>query len=269
VKILTVVSAKGGVGKTTVAANLSAALSRIQPVVSIDLDPQNALRLHLGVGADEIDGVGRCTLEGRSWDTSLFKSPSGAHVLPYGALTEPDRDAFEVYLSEHPTWLTDGLNSLRLAENDFVVVDTPPGPSLYLQQALRAAHYALVVIHADAASYATLPAMEGLLLKYCTGREGYIGSAYLMNNVHSDKVLTRDVVDIIRARFGDRVVPFVVHQDEAVREALAYDRVVIEYDPHCEATHDIANIANWLSKQMRPSNKKSESSSLRNLLRPK
>lgn len=251
--ILSIVSAKGGVGKTTLAANLALSLARGRTVVALDLDPQNALRLHLGVATHDVDGVARASLEGRPWSGAVFKSSSPELVvLPYGELNEGDRDAFEVHLSSHPDWLARGLSNLRLADQDVVVIDTPPGPSLYQQQVLRAAHFVLVVVHADAASYATLPAMEGLIERYCAGREGFIGSAYLLNSVNAGSALSRDVVKVVRAGLGDRVLPTVVHQDEAVREALAFDQLVLQYSPHSEASSDIAQVVRWLEQKMQP-----------------
>lgn len=249
-KILAIVSAKGGVGKTTLTANLGATLARNSRVVCIDLDPQNALRLHLAVAMDELDGVSRCTLEGRAWSTALFQSPGSPAVLPYGGLNESDRDAFEVHLSEHPDWLANGLEALKLGENDYLVIDTPPGPSLYLQQALRVAGFVLVVLHADAASFATVPAIEGLINRYCADRGDFQGSAYVLNNVNTNQTLSRDIVEILRGKLGDRMVPTVIHQDEAVRESLASDQLLADYDPHCEATFDISACANWISDAM-------------------
>lgn len=248
--VLAIVSAKGGVGKTTLTANLAAALNNDGRVVCVDLDPQNALRLHLGVQMDEMDGLTRCTLEGRTWNTSLFQSPGSPEVLPYGTINETDRDTLEVFLAENPNWLSSGLATLGVGNKDFVLIDTPPGPSLYLQQALRIANFVLVVVHADAASYATVPAMEGLIKSYCRERTDFLGSAYIINCVSSDKVLSRDVVEVLRSRLGDRVVPFVIHQDEAVREALASDQLLANYDPHCEATYDVASCAQWVSDHM-------------------
>lgn len=248
--VLAIVSAKGGVGKTTLSANLGAALAANRRVVCVDLDPQNALRLHLGVAMDELDGVARCTLEGRRWDSAIFQSPGSPEVLPFGTINETDRDAFEVHLAEHPDWLAQGLQSLRLKASDYLVIDTPPGASLYLQQALRVATFALVVLHADAASYATVPAMEGLIQRYCRERDDFLGSAYVLNCVNSDKVLSRDIVELLRSNLSERMVPMVIHQDEAVRESLACDRLVAEYDPHCEATFDIASCAQWVSDKM-------------------
>ncbi len=229
------------------------ALGHTRKVVAVDLDPQNALRLHLGVDVAQIDGTGRATLQGRPWHSTLLPGRSGGPaVLPYGNLNETDRDAFEVYLSSHPEWLSTGLRGLPSGAADLVVVDTPPGPSLYQQQALRAANFVLVVIHADPASYATLPAMETILDRYCTGRENFAGAAYLLNNVNSGSALSRDVVRSVRAGLGDRVVPFVIHQDEAVREALAFDQSVLQYAPHGEAARDILQVTQWLAQRLAP-----------------
>jgi cellulose synthase operon protein YhjQ len=250
VNVLAIVSAKGGVGKTTLTANLAAALAKDRRILCMDLDPQNALRLHLGVAMDEFDGVARCTLEGRRWDSTIFQSPNTPEVLPFGTINEADRDAFEVYLAEHPEWLERGIATLGLKPNDWIVLDTPPGPSLYLQQALRVAKFALVLLHPDAASFSTIPSMEALIQRYCRDRRDFNGSAYLLNNVNSNSSLSRDVTAVLRSSLGARLTPMVIHQDEAVREALASDQLLAEYDPHCEAAHDVAACAKWVASKM-------------------
>jgi cellulose synthase operon protein YhjQ len=250
VNVLAIVSAKGGVGKTTLTANLAFALNINRRVVCLDLDPQNALRLHLGVAVNEIDGVARCSLEGRRWDTAIFQSQGNPEVLPFAMLNESDYEAFTTQLAEQPNWLMHGIQSLNLKDNDYLVIDTPPGRSLYLQQALRAANLALIVIQPDAATYATIPAMESLLLHYAKSNEYSTESAYLLNNVDSSKALTRDIVDLLRSNFDDRLVPTIVHQDETVRESLASDQLLVDYDPHCEAALDIANCAQWVSDKI-------------------
>ena len=72
-KVIAVVSAKGGVGKTTLAANLASVLATSgRRVIALDLDPQNALRLHFGVPLDSIDGLSRATLSGDAWQSIMF-----------------------------------------------------------------------------------------------------------------------------------------------------------------------------------------------------
>jgi len=251
VVVISVVSAKGGVGKTTLSACLAMGLAPGRDVIAVDLDPQNALRLHLGVNSAEIDGACRATLEERSWQTAVYRGGKGRpSVLPYGNINETDRDALEAHLSANPQWLTNGLRGLGLGPQSVVVIDTPPGPSLYQQQALRAANFTLVVIHADAASYATIASMETILDRYCVGREGFAGSVYLLNSVSAASALSRDVVRVVRSELGDRVIPVVVHQDEAVREAMAFDQPVLLYAPHGEATRDIQHVIRWFDQNL-------------------
>jgi cellulose biosynthesis protein BcsQ len=51
---------------------------------------------------------------------------------------------------------------------------------------------------------------------------------------------------------GERLVPTVIHQDESVKEALAFDQLVLQYAPHSEAARDLSQAAAWLSKKMVP-----------------
>lgn len=245
--IIAVVSAKGGVGKTTLTANLASALALQHRVVTVDLDPQNALRLHFGMPTDIIDGVARATLARTSWRSLLYPGKGEVEVLPFGALNEADRRAFEQHLDETPNWLGQNLASLGLGANDVVLIDTPPGASVYLKQALSTTQLVLAVVLADAASYATIPIMEGLLATYCAHRPGFAGVAYILNQVDPSRRLSRDVVKVLRANLGERLLPEVIHQDQAVGEALAYDTTVLHYDALCQATQDFKNCARWLS----------------------
>lgn len=237
-KIIAVVSAKGGVGKTTVTANLSTALRQGgRKVLVVDLDPQNALHLHFGGDPQRITGTSRATLAGQDWHAAGFTSSTGVVVLPYGAVNEDDRQAFERHLDQHPDWLPRNLHALGLGPEDVVLVDTPPGPSIYMRTALSAAHLTVIVTLPDAASYATLPMMEGLVQTYCVPRPDFINHVFAVNQVDNSRLLARDVLQVMRADFGNRVVG-VIHQDQSVSEALAFNQSVLDYDPRCQATQD-------------------------------
>jgi cellulose synthase operon protein YhjQ len=244
--ILAVVSSKGGVGKSTVVANLAASLAgRGLSVLVVDLDPQNASVLHFGIDPTEITGLSRVGLRGEPLWRALMETRVGVSLIPYGVVNEQDRIAFEAVLEADAEWLLKGLPEPGAGGPDLIILDTPPGPSSYLRQALRCANFALVAMLADAASYATIPLMASQVETYCHPREDFYGLAYVLNQVDGSRRLASDVANLVQQRLGDRLAP-AIHRDEAVPEALASDRTVIEYDPYCVANADFDELASWL-----------------------
>ena len=238
-KVVAIVSAKGGVGKTTVTANLATALAYAgHPLLGIDLDPQNALKYHFGFDPNDVNGVSRATLAGADWRLSALNSGErGVVLLPYGLVNEDDRRRFEHMLDADPDWLARNLDAVQLPQDALVLLDTPPGPSVYLQQALRIADLVLVVTLPDAASYATLPMMENLVRSYCDGRKDFLGHFHIINQVDTTRQLAADVAQVIRHRYSGRVLGN-IHRDQSVAEALACDKSVIDYARDSQATED-------------------------------
>lgn len=234
-------------GKTTVCASLAVALARQRvPVLGVDLDPQNALRLHLGLPPGLAAGIAPATLAGEDWRMACQASPAGPFILPYGPVSESGRRAFEAHLAEHPLALREGLSRLQLSDDAVAIVDTPPGASIYLQQALAAADVALIVSLADAASYATLPTMHGLIETYCAHRPHFRDFAYVLNQVDYARPLARDVAETMRKDLGRRLLAL-LHDDQAIAEALAYQRTSIDHAPHARGTQDLVGLATFLA----------------------
>lgn len=246
-RLLTVISPKGGVGKTTVTANLATALAQLGANVTIlDLDPQNALRLHFGMAHDDPEGIAGIAQIAQSWRKVMFESAYKVKFLPYGNVDEQQRLNFEHIIKTEPDWLFRQLSGLALADDSIVMIDTPPGPSLYLQRVLELVHLALVVLKPDAASYSTIPAMENLVQFYCAHRQDFLGYSYLLNQMDATKQLSRDVYSMLKNNLEQHFVPVTIHRDEAVSEALACQMPVAFYSQHCSATHDVRQVAEWL-----------------------
>lgn len=244
--IIAFVSAKGGVGKTTVSANICTAMAREgRTVLAIDLDPQNALSLHFGYPPHLVGGLARAAVAGVNCSEYIHQNQLGVYVLPYGRVTEEDRQSFESLLSKNPDFIQAQLKSLQLPLNTLVILDTPPGPSVYLKQALQSCNLAVVVLLADAASYATLPMIDKLLHQYCLSRNDFTADAYLINQLDPSRQLNNDVRQIIESQFSDKQVLH-IHQDPRIAEALAFQQDVLEYAPNSRAAHDISSVCDKL-----------------------
>lgn len=242
-KTIAFISGKGGAGKTTLAANIAVALAqRKKHVALIDLDPQNAQRLHLGMDPGEIAGLVR---EGIS-PSALFDSPFGIKFIPFGRVSAEELEDFEVELKKNPQWVSNGIHSLSPAGFDFVILDTPPGPTPYLQQALLASHRAIMVVLADAASYATLPKMESLIDELTSHRSGFESTHILINQMPTNSKLGHQVRTALYTNYTNKLVPVAIYKDSRVAQALAFERPVLQYKPGCKASLNIQSVTDWL-----------------------
>jgi chromosome partitioning protein len=164
-KVIAVVNHKGGVGKTTVSVNLSAALGRLGHIVLvIDMDPQANASLTLGkVHPHEVN----------SNTVTLLTSETVDHVAPWQdtvetnvrliaghiSLTETELDLPRLSLIPSCV-LRNRLPLLALEEIDFIVIDCPPGLGILTQNALAAADYYLVPM--ESGSKYSLHGLAGL-----------------------------------------------------------------------------------------------------------
>jgi cellulose synthase operon protein YhjQ len=245
--VVGIISMKGGVGKTSTTANMACAMAKqlgANRVTAIDLDPQNGLHWHFGVNGDNHAGVCGHSLKNSDWVDAGLSSDFSVDCVPYGAVKESEREAFETLLANKPNWVGEQIERSGLDRNRVVLIDTPPGPSVYLKQVFACADLVLIVVLADAGSYATIPAMESWLAQMSHAHPN-TPSFYVINQVDRNESLNRDVAELLQQHLGNRLAPTQIHRDEAVGEALAMQQPVLVYDPHGQASHDLMQLATW------------------------
>ncbi|NWB84663.1 cellulose biosynthesis protein BcsQ [Pseudomonas gingeri] len=243
-KVIVLVSAKGGVGKSTLAAVLACGIKRSGGrTLALDLDPQNALCLHLG-GNEDWPGIAQSESADEDWQPLIRKGFSGSRCLAYGVVGEPQRRSLEQRLENDRLWLARHLAQLDLDEQDTLLIDTPPGATVYLAQALEIADVVLGVTLADAAAYTSLNQLDRLLAPYLQ-RENPAQYKVVINQLDTSRQFSLDLCEVLKKRTGQQLLG-VIRQDHFISEALAYDRNPLAHTPSTRGCQDVLDLSGSL-----------------------
>lgn len=245
-------SPKGGVGKTTLAANLADTLRRSgRPVLAIDLDPQNSLRLHFGVPMHDTGGFFADLLRRPDWRGMVRHTTSGVLLLTHGAIELRAVLAQAAALDRDPGLLAGPLREMMADPRLLVVADMPPGPSQALATIAPIATLVVAVLQSEAISAAMLGEIEsgrflgnGNMATLFGGRLHFV-----LNGVDLNSRLSRAAAEAVARHLGPRLLG-AVSRDEALAEALAHLRLVQDMAPACAAAGDLRQVAAALLAQL-------------------
>ena len=243
--LISFVSPKGGVGKTTLVANVADALRRAgRPVLVLDLDPQNSLRLHFGVPLHDITGFMAELPLRPDWRSRLRSTASGVVLLPHGAIDLRAALAQAAALERDPALLGGPVRDMLADPSLLVLADLPPGPSQPLAVVAPLASVIITVLRSEAISAAMLGEVEsGRFLGSSTMAALYAGRLqFVLNGVDLQSRLSRAAAEVVARHLGPRLLG-AVSRDEALAEALAQMRLVNEVAPGSGAAADVAQVA--------------------------
>lgn len=235
-------SPKGGVGKTSLSVNVAGVLARSgYRVLLVDLDVQNSLRLHVGIQLGDDRGFAPCLVYGRSIRDGILPAGNNLLVMPFGQITPTQLHAVSDHFARNGNWLKDTL--APFIERDFVVViDTPPGPSVYLEQTRPISTLDVVIMQADATSVSLLPTVESQTFLGRPPPESSRQVRYVFNLVDLRRKLTRDLIALLRRRLGNTILG-IVNYDDSFGDAVAHQQLVIDRAPMSKAAADVRALA--------------------------
>lgn len=238
--IISLLNHKGGVGKTTSAINIGAALVQFKKrVLLVDLDPQANLTISLGIPRQKI---------------SIYQNIRGeAELTPYTVKPGLDVVTSNLDLSGAEMELINEAGREFILRElfepvghdyDYIIIDCPPSLGLLTLNALTASNSVMIPMQAE------FLAMQGIVkikqvtdkVRFRLNKKLQIGGV-IATMYDQRKVLNRDIVETIEGFFGDKVFKTRIRNNVALAEAPSEGKDIFDYSPSSNGAKDYLALA--------------------------
>jgi len=244
-RVIAIANQKGGVGKTTTAINLGAALARNEMwTLIIDCDPQANTTGGLGLARDPARRTlyHALMLDLPLKDLVLTTSIEGLHLIPsnknlVGATLElVDRPEREQTLRKK-------MESFR---NDFnyILLDCPPALDLLTLNALVAADSVIVPVQCEYFALEGVSELIDTLIRIRRSHNRNLAVEGILLTMFDERTnLAHQVRDDLRDFFGDQVFSTVIPRNVRLAEAPSFGQPIFVYDPDCKGASSYLELA--------------------------
>ena len=234
--VFTIANQKGGVGKTTTAVNLAAALAEKEiPTLVVDLDPQANATSALGIEKQEGRSLYRPLHgEGSALDMIIPTAWPHLSLLP----AEEDLAAIEIELAQQPNYLLRLRTVLEPVRQSgryrALIIDCPPALGLLSMNSLAAADQLLIALQCE---YMALEGLGQILkvvdrLKNAGVNAGLDVGGIVMTMYDSRTNLAHQVVDEVRRHLPAKIFETLIPRTVRLSEAPSFGQPIFAYDPH-------------------------------------
>lgn len=244
-KIMAIINQKGGVGKSTTAINLSAALGEMgKQVLLVDLDPQGNSSSGLGVEKSQVQNC--------IYDVLLNDVPVEEVIIPDvcegldlvpATINLAGAEVELVSEMARENRLKDAIGALR-GKYDYIFIDCPPSLGLLTVNALVAADKLLIPIQCE---FYALEGVTKLLdsMKRVKTRLNPTLDIYgvLMTMYDGRTTLSRQVVEEVRSYFGRLVFETLIPRTVKLSEAPSFGQPITLYDPSGKGAQSYMSLA--------------------------
>jgi chromosome partitioning protein len=252
-RVIAIANQKGGVGKSTTAVSLGAALADLgYRVLVIDLDPQGNASTGMGIRHEaRAVTVYNVVVAESPLDEAIVPTPvDRLHAVP----STIDLAGAEIELVSQfsrETRLKKAIEPISEGVYDFVFLDCPPSLGLLTINALTAAEELIVPIQCE---YYALEGLGQLLrnvsLVQQNINQGLRLSGIVMTMFDPRTKLSEQVVDEVKRYFGDLVYDVIIPRTVRLSEAPGFGQPITVYDPRSKGADSYRRLATEVA--MRP-----------------
>lgn len=250
-KIIALANQKGGVGKTTTAINLSAAIAAEGlHVLLVDLDPQGNTTTGLGVKKKDVK-------------VSVYEVITGKRRIS-DAIIATEFENLDVIASTSSlagaeleiAALQDRVNRLKMqlltirGNYDCIFIDCPPSLSLLTVNAMTAANEVLIPVQCEYFSLEGISQLSESIKRVKKSSNPAITiEGIIFNMVDKRLNLTTQVIDEVKAHFPSQIYETVIPRNVKLSEAPSFGKPVIYYSKYSIGAKAYKNLASeWISR---------------------
>lgn len=233
-KVVAIANQKGGVGKTTTAINLSAALARLgQKVLLIDLDPQANATSGMGIESSAGESL-YLPLIGQGLPNERIR-PSGRDnlwIIP----SHMDLSGVEIELARtgtHLTRLRDVITEIRNSfDIDFCILDTPPSLGVLMTSALAASDEILTPLQCEWFGLEGLAKIIHVVRQIqSSGANPTLRHEGILMTMYDGRTnLARQVVEQVKEHLPNSLYNSIIPRSIRLGESPSFGRTIFEHD---------------------------------------